>query len=530
MTAAILLAKLGLSVVILEQQETPSSAPKAISLDDESLRTYQAAGVVDRVLSIIVPGTGTMYYGVDGEVLFHARGPVPYRLGHPFKNPFAQPDLERVLRDVILEQPGIDLRYGSTVFELDQDIAGVSIEVETSGGVRSLRSRYLIGADGGRSTIRESLGITMTGKSHPETWLVIDTLEDEHQERYGMHHGEPARPHVIVPGLDGRCRYEFLLFDGEGTAGQDPGFELMRTLLAPYRDLRPEQIERAVNYRFNALNADSWKSGRAFLAGDAAHMMPPFAGQGLNSGIRDVTNLCWKLAAAVKGRLSEIALDSYQDERKPHAQATIRLSERLGRVVMTTSPRLAGWRDSTIRTALATPAGRTYLEEMRYRPTIRFEKGLIVHSNSQPRIGKGISQPRVFDAESHRPRMFDEVVAGGWSIVGVDVDPEDWVLVAQLRDRAHARAIHIPTSDSFPRLTGRARVLVDLDGSLNREFESFVGHFVLIRPDHIIAAVWRPTETERILRQTREWFPHSAVAARLVEPESTVTTRAGVER
>jgi 3-(3-hydroxy-phenyl)propionate hydroxylase len=200
-----------------------------------------------------------------------------------------------------------------------------------------ITARYAIGADGGRSTVRESLGITMTGRAYDEPWLVADTLGDPHRETYGMHLGIPERPTVIIPGKDGRCRYEFLLFPGEGVPGEQPGQELIAKLLAPYRGVSPGAVERAVIYKFNGLVADTWRAGNVFLAGDAAHMMPPFAGQGLNSGLRDVANLCWKLAEAVHGRLNDGALDSYQAERKPHATASVRLSEKLGRVVMTTS-------------------------------------------------------------------------------------------------------------------------------------------------------------------------------------------------
>jgi 3-(3-hydroxy-phenyl)propionate hydroxylase len=531
MTMAVLLSRLGLSVVILEQQNSPSSTPKAISLDDESLRTYQAAGIVDRVLSIIVPGTGTMYYGGDGTPLFHARGPAPYRLGHPFKNPFAQPDLERVLREVIAEDPTIGLHYGARVIDVVQDPSSVQVEVESAGTRATFRGSYLVGADGGRSTVRERLGIAMTGRSYRETWLVVDTLEDDHQERFGMHHGAPTRPHVIVPGLDGRCRYEFLLRDGEGLAGEDPSFELMRKLLAPYRPLRRDQVERAVNYRFNALSADSWRHGRAFLSGDAAHMMPPFAGQGLNSGIRDVSNLAWKLAGVVEKRLAPEVLDSYESERKPHAEATIRLSERLGRIVMTTSPRLAAWRDAAIRDALATPEGREYLEEMRYRPIVRFDDGLVVSPKENPRVGKTVSQPRVFDTKSHQPRMLDDVLGCRWAIVGVDVSVGDWDSVAELKSRADAITVHVPTVDTLPRLHGKARVLVDLDGSLNQEFAAFAGCFLLLRPDRVVAAAWAPREISRVLDATSPWFESASIAAvSTVTPRRAFAQRAGAQK
>ncbi len=212
---------------------------------------------------------------------------------------------ERALAAVLEASPRAGLRFGARATGLDQHDGHVDVHVATDAGAEMVTARYVMGADGGRSTVRESLGISMSGRSYDEPWLVADTLADPHRQMYGMHFGVPERPTVIIPGKDGRCRYEFLLFPGEGAPGDRPGHELIAKLLAPHREIAPDQVERAVIYTFNGLVADQWRAGRVFLAGDAAHMMPPFAGQGLNSGLRDVANLCWKLAEALAGRLAD---------------------------------------------------------------------------------------------------------------------------------------------------------------------------------------------------------------------------------
>ena len=511
MTSAALLASYGLSVIVLEQLGQPSSEPKAISLDDESLRTYQAAGIGDQILTIVVPGTGTAYYDRLGELLFHARGPAPYRFGHPFKNPFAQPDLERVLRDALLANPLVDLRYGARVTGVSQDDASVTAQVDAEQGETLVRARFLIAADGGRSTVRSQLGIDLHGHRIDETWLVVDTVEDDHEERYGMHHGAPARPHVIVPGLDGRCRYEFYLEPGEGSPDEPPTFELMQRLLAPYRSLAPHQIERAVNYRFNALAANAWRSGRAFLAGDAAHMMPPFAGQGLNSGIRDVTNLCWKIAAVARNDMPTAVLDSYESERRPHAEATIRFSEQLGRVVMTRTPRMAALRDSLIRDALATTAGRNHLEQMLYRPQVRVQEGLVLPTTSPEHVGIPLPQPRVFDGIAHRPRMLDDIVGERWSVIGVGISAQDWECADSIVSLSGAFTVHAPVNDLLPRGLNVSAVVVDLDDSLHRHFAPYLGKFVLVRPDRLIAAVWSPDQAPQVELGIAWWFAEPRV-------------------
>lgn len=490
MTAAALLAARDVSVAVVERNPTTSDAPKAISIDDEALRTFQTAGLAARLERIIVPGTGTRYYDARGRAVFQARSGWPYRLGHPFKNPFAQPDLERELADHLRGCPAVTLRMGTEVASIRQDAEGVTVGTR-SGEV--VRARYLLGCDGGRSTVREQLGVGMTGRSFDDVWLVADVLGDPHDERYGMHHGDPDRPTVIVPGLDGRCRYEFLLRPGEGEAGDPPPFALVARLLQPYRRITPDQVERCVAYTFHALVADGFAIGRAFLLGDAAHMMPPFAGQGLNSGIRDAANLTWKIADVLAGRLDAAAPASYDAERRPHSAATVRLSVRLGRIVMTTDRRLAERRDRTVERILATPEGRVHLEEMRYRPVQRYDDGLVTATEPDgPTVGLPFGQPRVHDTGTARTRMLDDVLGAGWALLGVDV-PAPTLLDAAAQVAALDPVVaHVPGDDRLPRGTDALRVLVDLDGGLDRETAPYRGRVVLLRPDRVVAAAWRP--------------------------------------
>jgi 3-(3-hydroxy-phenyl)propionate hydroxylase len=497
MTAALLLAARGLDVVVFERRTATSDEPKAISIDDEALRVYQQAGIVERVLRIVVPGTGTSYYDSDDKFAFHAGAAVGYRLGYPFKNPFAQPDLERELASALQDHPRIDMYFNTEVTEISQDAGAVSVTATD----RTVRARYLLGCDGGRSTVRSLLGITMTGRSHRDVWLVVDTLGDYHTERFGMHHADPERPHVVVPGLDGRCRYEFRLFPGEGEPTDTPPFELIERLVSRYRAITPEQVERAVNYRFHGLVADDWQVGRCFLLGDAAHMMPPFAGQGLNSGIRDAANLIWKIAGVLDGRLHETTLGSYESERRPHATATVRASERLGRVVMTTSPRLARRRDELIGAALATAEGREYFEQMRYRPVHHFTSGLVIGG---PDVGVPIGQPRAFDTETQSIALIDELLGDGWALIGVDItDADCWAEAEATARLVGATTAGVPTRQNLPRLP--RRVLVDVDGGLDREFRPYRGRFVLLRPDHFIAAAWYPDQTSHIHDIVTAW-------------------------
>ena len=506
MTAAALLGSGGATVLVLEKNTGTSDEPKAISIDDEALRTYASAGLDRRILSTVVPGTGTRYYDAEGRAVFQAGAEVPYRLGYPFKNPFAQPDLERLLLSALTDRTNVTVRFDSRLVGLVTDDLGATVDYETAGSRHRANARFVLGADGGRSTVRALAGIELAGRSYDEDWLVIDTLDDPHRERYGMHHGDPRRPHVIVPGLGGRCRYEFRLFAGEGSAGDEPSFELIRSLVAPYRAIAPSDVERAVIYRFHGLIATEWRKGSAFLLGDAAHMMPPFAGQGLNSGIRDAANLCWKLLGVLKDKAPATILDSYQRERYGHALATIRLSEKLGRVVMTTSSRVAAARDEAVRKALTTPAGRAFFEYMRYRPSARFTSGLVL-SDTHERAGRQLGQPRVFDTAAREVRMLDDVLGLDWAIIGVS----DGSLLRDPDLDAFARArgipvFDLPLADMLPLTDDGRSVLVDVDGRLIEEFTDLGGRFVLLRPDHVIAAAWLPETTTSVLAKVCSWL------------------------
>lgn len=496
MTAAALLASRGIKVIVLEMNSGTSNEPKAISIDDEALRTYQQAGIDKAISSIIVPGTGTRYYDSDNKPVFQARGAVPYRLGHPFKNPFAQPDLERVLAQSVESRDLISLEYNTRVVDVKQDADLAFLTLNGPQGEEVISAQFVLGADGGRSVVRElTMDNSMSGRSYSDVWLVADTLEDPHTERYGMHHGDPRRPHVIVPGLNGRCRYEFRLFEGEGNVGDAPDINLIKKLVAPYREIEPHQIERSVNYRFNAVNADSYRAGKYFVLGDAAHMMPPFAGQGLNSGIRDAANLTWKIAEVIRGKAPDSLLDTYEPERKPHAAAIIAQSVRLGSVVMSTNERVARYRDAAIKQVIASEEGRTYFEEMRYRPLAKCNSELSL----TPDAGTAVGQPLVFDTSSRTTSRMDHIVGNGWALFGVDVTVADWEEANELATAFGASSWYIPFGDTQPREAKVDGLLIDLDGSLYREFEAFQGKFVLVRPDHFTAAVFSPEEIQTVL-------------------------------
>ncbi|MFF2654218.1 bifunctional 3-(3-hydroxy-phenyl)propionate/3-hydroxycinnamic acid hydroxylase [Streptomyces sp. NPDC058045] len=507
LTAANLLAARGVPLILVERNAATSDEAKAISLDDESLRTLQTAGLADKILEIVVPGTGTRYYDRKGRPLFHARGPQPYRLGFPFKNQFAQPELEQLLLDELKSHPEADIRFATELVTVNDHPDGATATIRAPGATntQALQASWVLACDGGRSTLRELHGIGMTGASHQEVWLVADTTGDHHDQRYGMHHGTPGRPTVIVPGRGGRCRYEFLLRPGEGEKGVRPGFETLRGLVAPYRPLTEDQVERCTAYTFNAVVADRWRAGHTLLLGDAAHMMPPFAGQGLNSGIRDAANLVWKIDDVWHGRAGDRLLDTYEAERRPHATAMVRYSERLGDIVMTTDPRRALLRDAAARALLRTPPGRRYLTEMRFRPPARHQAGLVAGAHAL--TGTQLPQPRVLVPPSLHPRWFDQVLGPSYALLGVNVPEAAWRHFENTGwpdDRLDIKRIDVLLDDRLPPANAAREAIADADGRLDDALAAARNRFVLVKPDRYIAAVMGPDDIPAVANTLRQ--------------------------
>lgn len=499
LAAANLLASYGVHVTVLERNLETSDEAKAISLDAESIRALALAGLGEQVMRIVVPGTGTRYVGARGQTLFHAGAALPYQFGYSVKNQFAQPELEHVLADAASRDSRVQLRFGCEVLALQQRTDAVDLVVSEASVERTETFHYVLGCDGGRSTVRTLLGVEMTGVNHPETWVVFDLLNDSHRERYGIHFGDPTRPHVVIPGRGGRCRYEFRVMPADGCSpGTSVPFETVRDLVRPYRRLTPADVERAVCYSFNSLVADTWQSDRVFLLGDAAHMMPPFAGQGLNSGLRDVVNLSWKVAMVGKGIATPQLLSTYQLERKNHATATVRLSSRLGDIVMTTNRNVARVRDLAVDLLIRVPRVRRYLSTMRYRPSPKLTQGVIVNDPRYALVGMPLEQPRVLQSDGYTIDLLDEVLGTGFSLLGVAVSEQDWGAVSNLASDFSAQLVDVTLDDLMPvSRAGRAAV-GDVDGRLNAIFGHARSHFVLVRPDRVVAAVFPPDEAGRV--------------------------------
>jgi 3-(3-hydroxy-phenyl)propionate hydroxylase len=323
----------GLSVIAIDQAPKLFPLPRAAVFDHEIIRIFQMIGVAERIVPLCRVPDRYQFLTADAEVLldFEVAEVGPYGWAETYA--LHQPAVEQVLRERLGELD-VDVQLGVAFQSCVQDTEGVDVIVKDDQGSRSIRTRYVVGCDGSWSPVRESLGIRLDDYQFDEPWLVLDTIVEDPRDLpiACQQICDPKRPTTYMAMSGKRFRWEFMLKPDE-TAEEMLQESKIRELLEPWNCVDRIEIERKAVYRFHGLVAERWRDGRVLIAGDAAHQMPPFAGQGMCSGIRDAANLAWKLAAVVKHDASESILDSYQEEREPHVRAIIGTAIAMGKVV-----------------------------------------------------------------------------------------------------------------------------------------------------------------------------------------------------
>jgi 3-(3-hydroxy-phenyl)propionate hydroxylase len=398
-TLANLLGLCGVRTIVLEREGSIYHMPRAVSADGEAMRIFQTVGIADKLLPKLNTSRNIRHVNAEGKLLLLiARSGIgPEGWNYAYR--FYQPELEALLRERLCAFPNVELKLRADVFALDQREDHVVVRYENleTGELAHLRAHYVIGCDGARSIVRRFMDAALQDLRSHERWIVLDMILDrlpagvpEAADENGtmvdaIQYCDPRRPTTFVPMPGKRHRWEFMLMPHDDPATITRPEEIYE-LLKPW-NVGPtvSQIERAVVYTFHSSLATRWRRDRLLLAGDSAHQMPPFLGQGMCSGLRDAANLAWKLKRVVNGDAPGSLLDSYEAERAEHVRAFIELAVELGGLIQTTDPQRARARDHELA------ANPTVL-----RPIMpRLGPGL--HGDAPPPAGSRAAQPRLAD-------------------------------------------------------------------------------------------------------------------------------------
>ena len=479
----ILLARQGHRVIVLERQERPYPRPRAVHFDDEIARVFAAAGLGEEITAISQPSRDYDWRNAQGATLLHfdwgAAGPS----GWPNANMFSQPQLESVLAAKADSFQDVEVRRGWEAVALSDHGDHVETRARFPGGESCVRARYVVGCDGANSFVREQLGTAITDLGFCYDWLILDVIPHEQREwkPFNLQICDPRRPTTVVSGGPGRRRWEFMRLPGETIEELNTQQTAWR-LLAPW-SLTPQNadLERHTVYTFQARWADCWRSGRIMIAGDAAHLMPPFAGQGMCSGVRDAANLAWKLDLVLSGRAGDALLDTYTSERSAHVQNAIGMSRELGNVICLTDPAAAAARDEVMLKA----DGRPELALPSVPPPILGPGILNAGADGEPIAPAGELSPQGLVAgPDGMAGRFDQVIGTGFVIVSMadlsTVLNQEWR--AALR-RLGARVVRLADPGAAGELRGQDQVAVDVDGFYLSWLRAAGHEVIVIRPD-----------------------------------------------
>lgn len=486
-----LLGRAGVNTIVLDKADDIFPLPRAIAFDHEIMRIVQNLGLAEALSPHIVPYPPTEYRGVGGKLIARYEAlPAPFPQGWQPGFMFKQPPFEQAIRRSLMEIPSVEVRLGTTFEGIEQHDDHVELAVRDPSGLSgTLRARYVVGCDGGSSLVRKLMRIGMDSLNFDEPWLVVDVLAREggleKLPRTVVQYCDPERPTTYVVGSGAHRRWEFMLLPGETAEEMNKEATIWRLLS---RWLAPDDGElwRAATYVFHALVASKWRDNRVLLAGDAAHMTPPFMAQGMCQGIRDAANLAWKLAMVIRKKAAPELLDTYQQERQPHVRTTTETAKALGRIICELDPAKARERDARM------------LQENGDPPAVQIRQSLIpglvdgaLCSDQGAPVGTRFPQPRIVN--DARPCLLDELVGSSFRLVLSSSVPVDDV-PESLRRRLDELdgAVVALRNDGASRSRGdRQWSIVEADGLLSGWLQQHALIAALVRPDHYVFAVAR---------------------------------------
>ncbi|MDB5618168.1 bifunctional 3-(3-hydroxy-phenyl)propionate/3-hydroxycinnamic acid hydroxylase [Tardiphaga sp.] len=478
--AVSLLGDRGIRTLAIDRQHDVYDKPRAIAIDHEILRLLDNLGAAERVLPYIAPFPASQHFGAKGQLIRRIDMVAePYPLGYTPSMVFTQPPVEAALREHAAAYPSVKVELGTELLGFEQTADHVKLHLrDDRGATRDITADYVIACDGASSGTRQQLGIAFEDLVFDEPWLVVDLQVN--QGAFGKlpetaaQFCDPSRPTSFIIGPGNHRRFEIMLLPGEDPREMESAAQVWR-LLARWITPDDATLWRAASYRFHALVAQEWRRGRIFLAGDAAHQQPPFIGQGMCQGIRDVGNLVWKLDRVLGGKSDPKLLDTYGEERSEHVRQLTSRIKAIGHVICERDPDTAAMRDERI---LAEGGGvpRTLTRQEIVPP---LQTGLLAFPLHAAH-GTLFPQPWIRTAEGRR--RLDSVADTGWRLVldarsALEPGPDLQAIMAHL----DIRPIRVGPAASD--------VLTEEDGVLAAWFDRHGCRAAIVRPDHYVFGV-----------------------------------------
>lgn len=523
-----LLGAHGVRVLVAESRETLIDYPRGVGLDDESMRTIQTMGLAEKVRPYTVPQHVMRLVNGKGETMV-VNDPQGEPFGWPRKFGFIQPLVDKELADGLTRHPQVELLFDRRLTGITETDEHVVAQLTAGDGTATeVSARYLVGCEGGSSFTRKWLGVDFEGRSPSTRWVVIDVRNDPLGIPNVYLGADPARPYVSIGLPHAIRRWEFMLFDDEPSEAVEDDAFIARLLEGHVPDPASLDVIRRRVFTHHGRIASSFRKGRVLIAGDAAHLMPVWMGQGWNSGIRDATNLAWKLASVVKGLSTPDLLDTYTAERHEHAKAMIDLSMAFGTAIKPTDRRVAFARDTAARVLNIAPQVKDYFSDMKFKPMPRYSTGVVVDVDTlepgrcQPKrrgrsiaarnavdrrspVGLQFIQPRVtIDGQS---QLLDDAIGPWWTLLAWGNDPlrllgeQDRQLLADHRIRTAAVFSETQVPWATETFAGTdSLILGDAGNALKQWFDTRSVGLVLLRPDRFVAAACLAQQAPQALR------------------------------
>lgn len=507
LTIANYLSKQGVAVTIVEQLDSLIDYPRAIGIDDESLRTIQSLGLVDQVLPHTTPNHAMRFLTPKGRCFADIQ-PLTREFGFSRRNAFIQPQVDNVLLQGLKQYKNTQVLFSRQLTQFSQDADGVTLNLQNKeGDAETIRAQYLIACDGGNSYVRRNLGIAFEGETAPNQWIVIDLENDPLATPHIYLCCDPVRPYVSAALPHGIRRFEFMVMPGETQEELSKPENIAKLLSKVLPSTDGIEVIRQRVYTHNARIADKFRVDRILLAGDAAHIMPVWQGQGYNSGMRNAFNLAWKMALVVQGKAGPALLNSYQIERKDHAKAMIDLSVMAGHVLAPPKKWQGFVRDGIAYALNYIKPIKQYLLEMRFKPMPKYHDGALLSNGAKNSpVGKMFIQPQV-QLASGETVLLDEVIGNDFAIIAWGVDPK-WGLSSETLQQWKSLGVKFIQVIPAVQLQNSQRKQYEdviTIGDIGTDIRSWFGNtsesVVILRPDRFVAALAIPQSMESTSQQ-----------------------------